>query len=68
MHDEDNAIGLAVTNPNGASWTAYGDKRALDVENKENLQHCIAAVQASADEIYTRSDIQKIVKYANEVR
>lgn len=25
MHNEDNAIGLNVTNPNGASWTAYGD-------------------------------------------
>lgn len=31
----------------------YGDKRALDKEAKENLRRCVAAVQASADEIYT---------------
>ncbi|KEP48958.1 phosphatidylcholine-hydrolyzing phospholipase C [Rhizoctonia solani 123E] len=53
MHDEDNAIGLSVNNSLGQSWTCYGDKRALDVEDEENLKYCVAAVQASADEVYT---------------
>ncbi|KAJ3559349.1 hypothetical protein NM688_g402 [Phlebia brevispora] len=50
MHDEDNAIGLSVENPRGDKWTVYGGKRALDVEDADNLARCIAAVQASADE------------------
>jgi hypothetical protein len=53
MHDEDSAIGLQVSNPAGESWQCYGDKRALDQESAENLKRCVAAVQASADEIYT---------------
>lgn len=53
MHDEDNAIGLSVKNPAGEQWTAYGDKRALDQENDENKKRCVAALQVSADEIYT---------------
>lgn len=52
MHDEDNAVGLAVQNPRGDKWVAYGDKRALDIVDKENKTRCVAAVQASADEIY----------------
>ncbi|KAI0846452.1 fungal fucose-specific lectin-domain-containing protein [Daldinia vernicosa] len=52
MHDEDNAIGLLVSNPSGETWTAYGDKRALDKENQENKDRCIAAIQISAIEIY----------------
>ncbi|EKM58568.1 uncharacterized protein PHACADRAFT_207388 [Phanerochaete carnosa HHB-10118-sp] len=43
---------LALMQPSGETWTAYGDKRALDAVNKENLERCLAAVQASADEIY----------------
>ena len=53
MHDEDCAIGFQVSNPTGGSWYCYGDRRALDKENADNLKHCVAAVQASADEIYT---------------
>jgi len=52
MHDEDNAIGLSVKNPSGDSWVAFGDKRALDKVNAEGRKRCVAAVQASADEIY----------------
>ncbi|KAH9897835.1 fungal fucose-specific lectin-domain-containing protein [Cubamyces lactineus] len=52
MHDEDCAIGLKVKNPAGESWTCYGDKRVLDKEDAENLKRCVAAVQASADEVY----------------
>ncbi|KAI0642737.1 fungal fucose-specific lectin-domain-containing protein [Trametes meyenii] len=53
MHDEDCAIGLAVENPLGEKCTyAYGDRRALDTEASGNLKRCVAAVQASADEVY----------------
>ncbi|KAI0334364.1 fucose-specific lectin [Cubamyces sp. BRFM 1775] len=52
MHDEDCAIGLTVQNPAGETWTCYGDKRVLDKEDAENLRRCVAAIQASADEIY----------------
>ena len=52
MHDEDNAIGLLVENPSGESWMCYGDKRALDKVAADNLKRCVAAVQASADEVY----------------
>jgi hypothetical protein len=52
MHDEDCAIGLSVQNTKGETWTIYGDKRVLDVEDSENKTRCLAAVQASADEIY----------------
>lgn len=53
MHDEDNAIGLKVKNLDGKSWTCYGDKSSLNEAARDNLQYCITAVQASADEIYT---------------
>ncbi|KAI0833668.1 fungal fucose-specific lectin-domain-containing protein [Trametes gibbosa] len=52
MHDEDCAIGLSVRNRRGESWTCFGDKRALDQADTTNLQLCVAAVQASVDEIY----------------
>ena len=53
MHDEDCAIGLQVSNPAGGGWKCYGGKQALDEGNAENLRRCVAAVQASVDEIYT---------------
>ncbi|KAK3291796.1 uncharacterized protein B0H64DRAFT_468519 [Chaetomium fimeti] len=52
MHDEDNAIGLTVRNPAGETWTAYGDKRGLDLANDENSKRCSRALQVSVDEIY----------------
>ncbi len=52
MHDEDCAVGLLVQNVKGEEWTCYGDKRALNVGD-ENKSRCIAAIQASADEIYS---------------
>jgi hypothetical protein len=52
MHDEDNALGLHVTNPNNESWQMYGDKRLLSDVDKTNMTYCLAAVQASADEVY----------------
>ena len=52
MFDEDNAIGLSVWNGAGDSWRMYGGRRALSLENADNMARCVAAVQASADEIY----------------
>ncbi|OJD33041.1 phosphatidylcholine-hydrolyzing phospholipase c [Diplodia corticola] len=52
MHDEDCAIGLSVTNPAGESWQAFGDKRLLAKENKDNKERCLVAIQASADEVF----------------
>ena len=52
MQDEDNAIGLAVQDPMGGRWTAYGGARALDAAAADNLARCVAAVQRSADEVY----------------
>jgi hypothetical protein len=52
MHDEESAIGLTVQNGNGETWTAYGDARAFDAVAATNKAKCLAAVQASADEIY----------------
>ncbi|KAF9888251.1 hypothetical protein FE257_008820 [Aspergillus nanangensis] len=52
MHDEDNAIGLRVSNPHGESWTAYGDKKLLTDDDAENQKRCHRALMASADEVY----------------
>ena len=52
MHDEDNAIGLQVVNPNGQSWTAYGDSRLFDKADTNNKNQCMNALKVSADEIY----------------
>ena len=57
MHNEENLYGLEVTNnikKDGKSqtWLAYGDARAYDKENKQNLEIMIEAVQASVDEVY----------------
>ncbi|EJD48240.1 hypothetical protein AURDEDRAFT_61348, partial [Auricularia subglabra TFB-10046 SS5] len=60
MHDEDCAIGLSVQNPDGDSWYCYGDKRALDEGNADNLKRCVAAVQASADEVYAAYTSKKV--------
>lgn len=53
MHDEDNAIGLDVSNLNGDQWRMFGDKRLFDKVSKQNLDLCKLAVQASADEIWS---------------
>ncbi|RHZ46473.1 uncharacterized protein CDV56_103736 [Aspergillus thermomutatus] len=52
MHDEDNAIGLQVSNPHGETWTAYGDKKLLTGDDAENQKRCHQALMASADEVY----------------
>ncbi|MDQ4501252.1 hypothetical protein [Sinomonas sp. ASV322] len=53
MHDEDSSHGLKVTNKMGTSWTAYGDKRLLDFVSAQNRDVVVAAVQQSADEVWS---------------
>jgi len=65
MHDEDCAIGLRVKNPAGESWECYGDKRALDRAAAENLRRCVAAVQASAGEIYIAYSVRRVPSPSN---
>ena len=52
MHDEDNAIGLDVTNLHGSpSWRMFCNKRLLDTVDETNRNLATTAVQTSADEI-----------------
>ncbi len=51
MHDEDNAIGLAVSNPNGASWTAHGDNYLMDTVDLDNVAHAHNGLQISVGEV-----------------
>lgn len=60
MHDEDNALGLHVSNRAGEQWTAFGDKRMFEPENGENCKRMRACLQASADEIWQSFDRKKI--------
>lgn len=52
MHDEDSKYGLSVQNARGQKWTAYGDKRLLDSDSKDELAIVVSAVQASANEVW----------------
>jgi hypothetical protein len=52
MHNEDNKDGLHVRNARGDRWVAYGDGFVLDDASRDNRVMAIAAVQASADEVY----------------
>lgn len=61
MHDEDSKYGLKVHNALGQSWTAYGDKRLLDVAAKEELTITVQAVQASANDIWTAYKSGKVL-------
>ncbi|GJE96730.1 hypothetical protein PsYK624_129360 [Phanerochaete sordida] len=65
MHDEDGALGLAVADPLGAQWTAYGRARALDAPAADNLRRCVAAVQRSADEVYAAHKTARTVPPAD---
>ncbi len=51
-HNEENHDGLHVRNARGEEWVAYGDGKELDTVNAANLAMAVAAVQASADEVY----------------
>jgi hypothetical protein len=52
MHNEDNELGLAVHNPAGESWRAYGDKRLLDKVNSDNMNRLHNALMESVNEVF----------------
>ncbi len=55
MHDEDNILGLWVTNKrkDPKRWKALGDKHWNDADNATNGQLCTAAVLRAAREVLT---------------
>ena len=68
MHDEDNALGLTVSNPAGETWKAYGDKKLFEQGNERNCERLRRALQASANEIFkvykSKQVIQDTSKFA----
>ncbi|KAF5568019.1 phosphatidylcholine-hydrolyzing phospholipase c [Fusarium phyllophilum] len=52
QHDEDCANGLWVTNQEGISWAAYGDKQLGQGRSGKNLQMAVSASQAGLDEVW----------------
>ena len=61
MHNEDNRVGLVVRNPAGKTWTAFGDKKLFSNDSKENLNQCLAALKASADEVLMAWKTGKVI-------
>ncbi|KAL1755118.1 hypothetical protein FB107DRAFT_179060, partial [Schizophyllum commune] len=61
MHTEEAYLGLFVSNPAGERWVVYGSERALEEAARDNLQRCVAAVQASIDEVYAAFTTKDIV-------
>ena len=66
MHEEDNAIGLNVTNADGMSWRCYGDGRFLDKEDLDNKKICMKALQISADEITEAFELRRLPHPTNQ--
>jgi hypothetical protein len=52
QHDEDGTNGLWVTNREGNSWAAYGDKQLGQGRSAKNRQIVSETSQASIDEIW----------------
>jgi hypothetical protein len=52
MHNEDNKLGLTVTNKRGTEFSIWGDKQLFEPQNATNREQMRQALQASADEVY----------------
>ncbi|KAF4337497.1 phosphatidylcholine-hydrolyzing phospholipase c [Fusarium beomiforme] len=52
MHNEDNALGITVTNKQGTKFTIWGDKQLFESKNAKNKEIMKQALQASVDEVY----------------
>lgn len=52
MHNEDNKLGVTVTNKRGQEFSIWGDKQLFELKNEKNREMMRQALQASADEIY----------------
>ena len=62
MHDEDNELGLEVSNEAGENWRAYGDRKLFDHENEKNMQQCLLALNISVDEVYKAWSTRTLVE------
>jgi hypothetical protein len=60
QHDEDGNNGLWVTNQEGDSWAAYGDKQLGQSRSGQNRQMVAAASQAGVDEVWETFQSDKI--------
>lgn len=60
MHDEDCALGLQVSNRKDMSWTAYGDKKLLDVVDRDNTRICLDALKESVQQVHDAWDSQTV--------
>ncbi|KAK7226255.1 hypothetical protein V2G26_014258 [Clonostachys chloroleuca] len=60
QHDEDGTNGLWVTNQEGDSWAAYGDKQLGQGRSGKNRQMVPAASQAGVDEVWETFQSGKI--------
>ena len=66
MHDEDNALGLTVSNPAGETWKAYGDKKLFEPDNARNCERLRWALQASANEIFKVYKSKQVIQDASK--
>lgn len=72
MHGEDNIMGLTLTrNLDGETWTGFGDTRAYDAVNADNIKRANEAVGYSIAEVYnafvnqdTSTPANKALQYA----
>ena len=53
MHNEENAVGLNVTNARGDSWKSYGDARLFESYNKKTREITIEALKIVINEVYS---------------
>ena len=52
MHDEDNLLGLRVTNKDGLAWRAYGDRHYFSPAHRKGREAAEACSQRSIDEVF----------------
>ena len=62
MHNEDNKLGITVTNKSGDESTCWGDKQMFEEENKENKEFMRQRLQASVDEVYEAFESKRAKK------
>lgn len=67
MHDEDNRIGLNVTNQRGISWHAYGDGHLNMPEASQHLALIQQVVQESVNAIYEAFESGKMPEHFDEM-
>ena len=67
MHDEDNRVGLNVTNKLGFSWHAYGDGFLNTPEASHQLSLIHTLVQNSADAIYAAFESGEMPRHFDEM-